>query len=315
MQITVVVVTYNTAHLLDRFFTSLRKAARGLQLHCVVIDNASRDDSADMARRDSPSHLVLQNSVNVGFGRANNQALSFLKGSYVLLINPDAFVSPDTLEKTIAYMGAHPRCGILGVRLVDQHGVLQPSCRYAPTPLNLFAERTGLQWLFPGLRMVDDMRWAHDAVRECDWVPGCFYLVRKQLIDEIGLFDPRFFLYYEEVDHCLAAKRAGWQVVFYPHTAVMHIGGESARSHGPVTSSGRQLEGMQIESELLYFRKNRGLLAVWLDVGLLTVGDAIVAMKRLVRRASLAESMRTVSRIRAVWSSFKRTNWGSRPTR
>ena len=85
----------------------------------------------------------------------------------------------------------------------------------------------------------------------CDWVPGCYYLIRREVIDQVGLFDPRFFLYYEEVDHCRAVKAAGWQVMFYPDTTVVHIGGESARSDAQITPVGRQISALQIESELL----------------------------------------------------------------
>src|SRR6185295_2450780 len=147
-----------------------------------------------------------------------NQVLDRVRGRYVLLLNTDAYVEPDALSKTIAYMDAHPRCGVLGVRLVGSDGGLQPSCRYFVTPWKLFLMRAGLSRFFPRTRLVDDMSWDHASVRACDWVPGCFYLVRKQVIDAVGLFDPRFFLYYEEVDHCRAVKAAGWEVVYCPVT-------------------------------------------------------------------------------------------------
>ena len=117
---------------------------------------------------------MIANSVNVGFGRANNQALPHVRGRYVLLLNTDAFVSADTLPKTVSFMDAHPRCGVLGVKLVGEDGSLQPSCRYFPTPWNVFLASTGLQRFFPRTRLVDDMSWDHASVRECDWVPGCY---------------------------------------------------------------------------------------------------------------------------------------------
>ena len=117
-----------------------------------------------------------------------------------MLLNTDAFVASDTLEKTIAYMDQHPDCGVLGVRLEGREGDLQPCCRYFPTPLNVFIARTGLKRLFPGVKLVDEMNWDHNSVRECDWLPGCYYLVRREVLDQVGLFDPRYFLYYEEVE-------------------------------------------------------------------------------------------------------------------
>ena len=199
----------------------------------------------------------------------------------MLLLNTDAFVSPDTLTKTVGFMDAHPSCGVLGVKLVGQDGSLQPSCRYFPTPWNVFLTSTGLNRLFPGARLVDDMSWDHASVRECDWVPGCYYLVRRDVIERVGLFDPRYFLYYEEIDHCRAVRQAGWSVIYYPFTEVVHIGGESAETEGPLTRAGRQISPLQIESELLYFRKHYGLSGVLAAVFLATLSDAISASKVL----------------------------------
>jgi N-acetylglucosaminyl-diphospho-decaprenol L-rhamnosyltransferase len=146
-------------------------------------------------------------------------------------------------------------------------------------------------------------------------VTGCFYLVRKEVIDQIGLFDPRYFLYYEDVDHCLAAKRAGWEVVFYPDTTVIHIGGESAKSESEITQSGRQIEVLQIESELLYFRKNHGIAGVWMNVLLAMLGDAIIVLKRLLTGKSPVGFNTYSKHATLEWSLFRRTRWGTRPTR
>ena len=228
--VSVIVVNYNTAHLLHRMWDALQRSRGNLRMQIIVVDNASRDDSVALLRRDFSDAQLVVNETTVGFGRANNQGLSLATGRHVLLLNTDAFVAPDTLRKTIDYMDTHPDCGVLGVQLVGDDGERQPSCRYFPTPWNVFLARTGLAGFFPRVRMVDDMGWDHASVRECDWVVGCYYLVRREVIDEVGLFDPRYFLYSEEVDHCKAAKQAGWKIVFFPDTSVVHLGGESAKS-------------------------------------------------------------------------------------
>src|SRR6185295_4402712 len=229
MDVSIVLVSYNTAELLPESLRRLQDSPGRFSHETIIVDNASRDRSADYVRTHHPECRLIENSENVGFARANNQALQWASGRYVLLVNTDAFVEPDTVEKTVAYMEAHPNCGILGVKLVAQDGRLHSSVRYFPTPWNIFLQRTGLQRFFKNVRMVDDMDWDHASVRHCDWVPGCYYLVRRTVIDRIGLFDPRYFLYYEEVAQCLAARNAGWDVVFYPFTKVVHIGGQSAR--------------------------------------------------------------------------------------
>jgi N-acetylglucosaminyl-diphospho-decaprenol L-rhamnosyltransferase len=313
MRVTVIIVNFNTAHLLPPMFAALDAATGDLDLQCIIIDNASRDASVELIRRDYPQHHLIVNPVNVGFGRANNQALPFVEGRYVLLLNTDAFVAPDTLRKTIEYLEANPRCGVLGVRLVGRDGTMQPCCRYSPTPLNSFLRRTGMEKIFPSVAMADDLNWDHASVRRCDWVPGCYYLVRKETIDQVGLFDPRYFLYFEEVDHCRAVKRAGWDVVFYPDTTVVHIGGESARSEATLTEAGRQIDVLQIESELLYFRKNYGRIGVWADVLLGNLGEAIVLAKQCLRgRWQISPAL---ARVALLWKVFWRTGFGLHPTR
>ena len=260
--LTVVVVSYNTASLLDQMFAALDAARGRLKIQIIAIDNASRDGSAAHLRAKYPDVELIENSVNVGFGRANNQAMSKAKGRYILLLNTDAFVAPDTLSKTMQYMEANPRCGVLGVKLVSPDGSLQPSCRYFPTPWNVFLKSTGLMRLSPKTRLVDDMSWDHNSIRECDWVPGCFYLIRREVIQRVGLFDPIYFLYYEEVDHCRTLQNAGWKVIYFPSTQVVHIGGESAQTVDTLSKRGRQVSALQLESELLYFRKHFGFLGL-----------------------------------------------------
>ena len=293
----VMVVNFNTASLLQPMFDALRKAG-GERLAQVC-----------------PDAVLLSNTLNVGFGRANNQLLAHLQGKYALLLNTDAFVADDSLQKTIDYMDAHPECGILGVRLVGRDGDLQPSCRYFPTPLNVFVARTGLGRFFPGLKMVDEMTWDHDAVRECDWLPGCFYLVRREVLDQVGLFDPRYFLYYEEVDHCKRVKAAGWKVVFYPHTTVVHIGGESSKSVAELEAASRQISSYQIESELLYFRKHHGVPGLILHMLLVCLGDLVLALKALLKGRGWDAIKACWRHTQATWSLLFKTRFASQPTR
>lgn len=119
-------------------------------------------------------------------------------------------------------------------------------------------------------------------MRECDWVPGCYYLMRREVLDQVGLFDPRYFMYYEEVDHCCRVKAAGWKVVYYPDTSVVHLAGESAKSAG-VLSKARQITSLQVECELLYMRKHHGRSGSAFQMPLLGLGEAIVGLKQLLK--------------------------------
>lgn len=180
-------------------------------------------------------------------------------------------------------MQTNPQCGVLGTKLLGQQGELQPSCRYFPTPFNLFAMREGLQRFFPSIKLVDDIDWNSGLTQECDWVPGCYYLIKRAVIDQVGLFDPAYFLYYEEVDHCYAVKKAGWKVTYFSETSVIHIGGESAKLVGKVTSSGKQISKLLVESELIYFRKNHGILTCLLQITLVVSSDIIQILKSVFR--------------------------------
>lgn len=316
MDLSVIVVNYNTHHLLDEFFLNLNKAAEQLSVKVLMIDNASSDASRDYLQSMPDSVSVVLNNTNVGFGRANNQAVPLVEGRYVLLLNTDAFVAPDTLTKTVAWMDANPECGVLGVKLTDRDGALQPSCRYFPTPINVFLNRTGLERFLPWVRGVDDMAWGHGSVRECDWVPGCYYLIRRETLDKVGLFDPRFFMYYEEVDHCRRVKAAGWKVIFYPHTSVVHIGGESAKTTGKVTQAGRQISNLQIESELLYFRKHYGFSGLALHIILVGFSDIFVGSKQVVKwLVGRTSKLDFQSRLVHSWRLLILTGFAGRPTR
>lgn len=315
IDISAIIISYNTSALLLNNITALKNAAGDFLLQKIIIDNASRDDSVAILRRDFDDCELIVNVTNVGFGRANNQALPLIQGRYVLLLNTDAFVAPDTLHKTVAYMDAHPQCGALGVKLVGRDGVLQPSCRYFPTPLNIFLQRTGLGRFLPWVHMIDDMDWDHASARPCDWVPGCYFLIRHEVIKQVGLFDPKFFLYYEEVDFCFSAIKAGWQIHYFPDTTVVHIGGESAKTDSAITKGGRQIESIQIESELLYFRKNHGAFAAFSNVILHTLADFIVPFKRFLKCKRVVGWHDHWMHANLIWSIYKKTSFGCLPLR
>ncbi len=314
MVISVILVSYNTAKMSVEALSALFSSQGNFELEVFVVDNASKDDSVAIIKKAFPQITMIENKVNVGFGRANNQVLELLTGDYVLLLNTDAFVQIDTLAKTIQYMHLQPNCGVLGARLLGRDGEQQPSCRYFPTPFNIFAQRLGLARLLPKLKLVDDEKWNPAVTQNCDWVPGCYYLVRKQVIHQVGLFDSKYFLYSEEVDHCFAVKKAGWQVTYFADASVVHIGGESAKLDGKISSSGKQLSILQAESELLYFRKNHGLLSCLLNVILVVLADIIQFAKDVVK-LRLQKNTPSFTGTKLTLISAIKTRMGSIPAR
>lgn len=278
-QLFVILVSYNTASLLQRCINQLRSASSGMRVSVVIVDNASRDSSPALIKRDFPDCEVIENSANVGFGRANNQALPLCNAPYVLLLNPDAYVSTDTLHRCLRHMEEQARCGVLGPRIVNEAGKGNASIRDFPDTCRSFAVNTGLL-----KHNADDLARSKGAeFVDCDWVTGCFYLVRKATIDDVGLFDPRYFLYFEEVDHCRAVQTAGWKVQCLLSCTVVHEGGASARTSGELSLNGQLLLSPHIEGELLYLRKHNGVWGVSLAVILGLATDAVVITKNLLR--------------------------------
>jgi N-acetylglucosaminyl-diphospho-decaprenol L-rhamnosyltransferase len=284
-------------------------------LQVFAVDNASKDESVQNIKKAYPNVTLIENKENVGFGRANNQVLDLVSGEYVLLLNTDAFVDAETLQKTVEYMQAHPRCGVLGVRLLGRDGEQQPSCRYFPTPFNMFAGRVGLNRLFASIKLVDAADWNATQTQNCDWVPGCYYLVRKQVIDEVGLFDPLYFLYCEEVDHCFATKKAGWDVTYFADTTVVHIGGESAKSDNAIEQKNRQVNRLRLESELLYFRKNHGLMGVFNHILLTHLADIYDLLKACLRLNGFASIAANLKSYPLIWQIFFQTQCATKSTR
>jgi N-acetylglucosaminyl-diphospho-decaprenol L-rhamnosyltransferase len=312
--VSIVIVSYNTESLLAPVLKALEAGQGELRVQIIVVDNASRDGSVEFLKREFPNVELLQNPVNQGFGRANNLALPMMRGRYVLLLNTDAFVSPDTLPKSIKFMEENTKCGVLGVKLIDEDGELKPSCCYFPTPWNVALKMTRLDGFFPNTRFVDNMSWDHASLRACDWVPGCYYMVRREVIETVGLFDPRFFLYCEDVDHCRRVRDSGWDVIYYPNTQVVHIGGQSAKAFGGPTDDKRQVPALFTESWLLYLRKHHGLAGM-LAIAFLTIAADVSAA---LKRTFLQDAKRAQERLKhacLVCTLLRQTRLAARSTR
>jgi len=308
--VSVIIVSYNSEHLLPRTLAALQAGCGQLRLQVVVVDNASRDRSVELLKRDFPNVELIENTTNLGFGRANNQAISRARGRYVLLLNPDAFVSPDALPRTIDFMDDHPRTGVLGVKLVDENGRVQPSCFYFPTPWNVFVRMSQLDDLIGAPSFVERDT---ASLRACDWVPGCFYLIRYEVIKTVGLFDPRYFLYFEEIDHCRSLRTLGWEVIYYPFVQVVHIGGESAKLSANDLEGNQRALALLAESEFLYYRKHHGISGVLASAFFSMLTDVVRALKRLLFLRNAQAARVALNHLLLVLKVLIQTRMGSRP--
>lgn len=244
VELSVVVVNFNTGPLLGECLASVRRFAGDVALEVLVVDNASTDGSAGVLR-EHPEVQGLRNPTNVGFARAVNQALAVAKGRSVLLLNPDTRIESPVFRRLLAFAEAHPGAGIVGPRLVNPDGTLQPSAYRFPTLVQAAGTVLGLKRLVPvGWLRARAGRWLgrwfgqldpHRTPRPVDLVTGACMLVRREVLDAIGGLDPRFFLYFEEKDYCLRARRAGFGTYFDPSTEVIHTIGGSSRQDPMVT--------------------------------------------------------------------------------
>ena len=273
-KISIIVVSYNTADLLKECLNHLFGCAKEQDMEVFVVDNASSDGSATMVKKYFSQVHLIENRLNMGFAAANNQAYALARGEYIILLNPDAFIEPGTIQNAVRFMENHPECGLAGGRLVNFEGRLDPSARRFPNSLNKLFTLSGLADRYPSSKIVgkgDFKFFDHNSVMEVDWVPGTFTIYRKKMLESLSktLFDERFYIYYEETDLSLQAKRNGWKVFFIPDAQVIHVGGASAKKRDDLTydTGGSQVLKFRMRAEYLYFRKNHGLFSVLTNAG------------------------------------------------
>lgn len=233
MKLSVVIVNYNVEHFLEQCLLSVRRAMRGIDGEVFVVDNNSVDGSLKMLASKFPEVKVIANKENVGFSRANNQAIRVSDGEYVLLLNPDTVVEDDTFVKVIAFMDSHPDAGGLGVKMVDGKGCFLPeSKRGLPTPMTAFYKIFGLSKLFPKSKRFGRYHLGfldENETNEVDVLAGAFMLMRRAALDKSGLLDETFFMYGEDIDMSYRITLAGYKNYYFHDTRIIHYKGESTK--------------------------------------------------------------------------------------
>lgn len=226
--LSIIIVNWNTREFLKKCLQSVYDTIQGLAFDVWVVDNGSIDGSTVMVRLYFPGVNLIENSENLGFARANNQAFKQCEGQFVLLLNSDAFVKDNAVKFLITAVEAHPRAGIVGGALEYPDGQFQHCYWNLPTLYGEIIQLSGLdKWLKPESRV---RRSPIQAVKKVGAVSGACLLARRIMLDEIGLLDERFFMFSEEIDLCKRAWLAGWQVFHQPAAQVIHVNAGSSRS-------------------------------------------------------------------------------------
>ncbi|HZX10675.1 MAG TPA: glycosyltransferase family 2 protein, partial [Acidobacteriota bacterium] len=240
--------------LLSQCLEAVKTHTRHLSLQIIVVDNHSSDGSPEMVEKNFPKVKLIRNQENRGYGRAANQGLKQAEGKYVLILNSDIKVNPGCLDEMFRFMETQPEVGASSCKLTFPDGTLQHSCRKFPDFKTYLLMLLGVRFLFPGMKLFQEylmLDWDHSEIREVDQIMGSFMFIRRDVIQKVGGFDERFWMYFEEVDLCLRIYKAGWKIMHYPYVSAVHFLSKSSEQWGEI----KKIKEYQ-ESLLKYFNKN-----------------------------------------------------------
>lgn len=270
MDLSILIVNYNTRELTLDALRSVYRSQTNYTFEVILIDNHSTDGSVEAIKEEFPQVKIIENQENVGFAKANNQGIRRAAGRYILLLNSDTIIQPATLEIMLRFMDQHPNIGASGCKVVLPDGSLDKACRRGfPTPSASFYYAFGLAKLFPHVPKFNQYQLSYldpDDDYPVDCLVGAFMLVRREVIDHVGMLDEDFFMYGEDVDWCYRIKKAGWEIYYYPKTSIIHYkgAGKKRKSRKVVYEFHRAM--------ILFHRKHYQKSYSWLVNGLVYAG-------------------------------------------
>lgn len=247
MDISIVIVNWNTKDLLRDCLKSVYQTVKDVKFEVIVVDNASNDGSVAMVTEEFTDVVIIENSENRGFGAANNQAFAVMKGRYALLLNTDAVLTENAVHELFTFMENHEEAAMAGGQLLDRDGSRQNSIANFPTIFTLLFNISFLEYLFP--RKYPSKRYKHEKPLAVESVIGACVMVRKKAMDEVGVFDERYFFFFEETDWALQMRVAGWRVYHVPSAMIYHLQGKSI--------------GTNIRSRIEFYRSRYRFFAKW----------------------------------------------------
>lgn len=263
MILSIIIVSYNVEELLVKCLRSIEKYSKGIAKEVFVVDNNSSDNTVFRIRKDFPKVLLIANKKNLGFSKANNQALRRAKGNYLLVLNPDTELKPDTLSTMIDFMQKNKDVAVSTCRVELADGSLDRDCRrHFPTPWRSFCHFTSLSKIFPKSKIFDGyyMGYLSDTVEhEIDACAGAFMMVRASAAKKVGYFDEDFFFYGEDLDWCFRFKEAGYRIIYTPNTKIIHYKGVSSG----IKKSSQKLSKATKESKKRVLRESVRAMAIF----------------------------------------------------
>ncbi len=230
IDLSVIIITWNSEKWIKNCLDSVLAHSYNLKIEVIVVDNFSQDKTVEVLKTYGAKIMLIQNSLNLGYAKGCNQGLKIAQGNYFMLLNPDTEVTKNSLNKMFLFMEQNLQVGALGPQLLDFEGKIQPSCRRFPNYKLLLWEFSGLSRLFSKSRVFG--RWKMGdfdfrSTKEVDQPMGSALLVRKKVIQQVGLMDERFSMFYNDVDLCKRIQQAGWKIYFNPEAKIYHFKGAS----------------------------------------------------------------------------------------
>ena len=229
--LSIVIIEWNTVDMLRDCLASVYANDGGLKLQVIVVDNDSHDGSPEMVEAEFPQVTQIRNADNRGFAAANNQGFEICTGRHVLLLNSDTYVLGDVLAASVRYLDAHPDVGAMGCRVLNPDKTMQATCSMWPRLTDLIFMSTGL-WKLKRPRVFGRYQmthWQRDTEREVEVISGCYLMLRREVLEQVGPLDEDFFFFGEETDWCRRMRDAGWRLMFAPVGEIVHYGSASAR--------------------------------------------------------------------------------------
>jgi len=257
--VSVIIVSWNAREYLRQCLDSLTAKVCRYPMEIIVVDNASHDGSPECVSRDYPQVRLIQTGANLGFAKGNNVGIKAATGRYLCLVNSDVKVLPDCISRLVDFCEQRPEVGMAGPRVIGGDGKLQRSCTGFPGVWNMSCRALALDSLFRRNKWFTGYslsHWTHDAERPVDILSGCFWLVRREALDGVGLLDESFFMYAEDMDWCRRFWKGGWKVIYVPSAEAIHYGGASS-GNAPVRF---YIEKQR--ADLQYWKKHHSSVAV-----------------------------------------------------
>jgi len=260
MDLSIIILNYKSRGLTKQCLKGILKSKPQLNYEIIIVDNNSNDGCIKYIKKDikeNPHVSYIQSDRNKGMGAGNNLGIKKAKGKYILILNPDVAIFKDSLDKMHKYLESHPEIAVLGPKLTTPAKELQYSCFRFPTPFDFIIRRINLPFGKKALSNYQMQAWDHNNIKEVDWVQGSCMMLRKEIINKVGMFDERYSMYLEDTDWCRRFWSNGYKVIYFPEVSLIHYYSRGAAGSGLFKSLFKKITWIHIASAVKYFLKWR----------------------------------------------------------